>query len=130
MADVARHWIDGAWRESSTGRRATSVNPGTGEVLGEFADAGPDDATPAIAAARRVFDRGDWRHRPRQRAAVLLELADRLDAARADLAPRLAAENGKLIADCGHEIAGAASELRYYAGLARNMQHIKNLPVT
>src|SRR5690606_19627203 len=36
-------------------------------------------------------------------------------------AKSLAAENGKLIGDCMHEIAGAASELRYYAGLARNI---------
>ena len=121
MAKPARHWIDGEWLESSNGARAASTNPGTGEVLGEFADAGPADAEPAIAAARRVFDRGDWRRRPRLRAAVLLELADRLDAARPELAQRLAAENGKLIGDCTHEIAGAASELRYYAGLARNI---------
>src|SRR5690606_25419520 len=121
MAKPARHWIDGEWLESSNGARAASLNPGTGEMLGEFADAGPADAEPAIAAARRVFDRGDWRRRPRLRAAVLLELADRLDAARPELAKSLAAENGKLIGDCMHEIAGAASELRYYAGLARNI---------
>ncbi|MBN1237599.1 MAG: aldehyde dehydrogenase family protein [Gammaproteobacteria bacterium] len=121
MAEFARHWIDGAWCESSNGARAVSFDPGTGEALGEFADAGPADAEPAIAAARRVFDRSDWRHGPRARSAVLLELADRLDAARPEVARRLAAENGKLIADCGHEIAGAASELRYYAGLARNI---------
>jgi betaine-aldehyde dehydrogenase len=121
MAETARHWIDGAWRTSASGARAPSVDPGTGLVLGEFADAGPADAEPAIAAARRVFDRSDWSRRPRVRAHVLLELADRLDAIAPALAKRLSQENGKLIGDCLHEVAGAASELRYYAGLARNI---------
>lgn len=121
MDDLARHWIDGAWRASADGARAASLDPGTGEVLGEFADAGVADGELAIAAARRLFDRSPWSRQPRVRAQVLLDFAARLDAIRPELAARLAAENGKLIGDCAHEIAGAVSELRYYAGLARNI---------
>ncbi len=121
MTQTAKHWIDGEWIESASGARAVSTNPGTGEALGEFADAGPAEAEVAIGAARRVFDAGTWARAPRVRAGVLLELADRLEAARPELAARLAAENGKLVGDCRHEIAGAVSECRYYAGLARNI---------
>ena len=121
MAQAARHWIGGEWIDSAGGARAVSTNPGTGEPLGEFADAGTAEGGAAIDAARVAFDTGRWARSPRVRAAVLLELADRLEAARPDLAARLAAENGKLLGDCVHEIGGAVSECRYYAGLARNI---------
>ncbi|HEU4616778.1 MAG TPA: aldehyde dehydrogenase family protein [Gammaproteobacteria bacterium] len=119
MSATAELWIDGEWRLSDA--RSPSVNPSTGETLGEFATATAADADAAIAAARRAFDRGDWPHRPRVRAEVLLELAGRLEAIAPALATDLARENGKLIADCRHEVAGAISECRYYAGLARNI---------
>lgn len=121
MTAFARHWIDGEWIESASGERAVSTNPGTGEVLGEFADAGVPEADRAIEAAHAVFEARRWARSPRVRAAVLLELADRLEAAAPELAAQLAAENGKLLGDCRHEIAGAVSECRYYAGLARNI---------
>ena len=121
MTHLAMSWIDGRWTPAGSGARAPSLNPGTGEVLGEFADAGLVEAEAAIAAARRVFGRGPWPHQPRVRAQVLLEAADRLEAAKPQLAWDLSRENGKLIGDCMHEIAGAVSELRYYAGLARNI---------
>jgi acyl-CoA reductase-like NAD-dependent aldehyde dehydrogenase len=121
MTATARLWIDGEWRLAADGARAASLNPSTGQPLGEFAAAAAGDADAAIAAARRAFDRGPWPHRPRVRAGVLLELASRIEAVRDELATALARENGKLIDDCRHEVAGAISECRYYAGLARNI---------
>lgn len=121
VTETAKHWIDGEWRASRGGATAPSTNPGTGEILGEFADAGVEEAAAAIGAARRVFDAGGWLRQPRLRAQVLLSLADRLEAIRPQLAWDLARENGKPIRDAMHEVAGAISELRYYAGLARNV---------
>lgn len=121
MKETAKHWIDGEWRPSASGVTAASVNPGTGEVLGEFADAGVEESAAAVAAARRVFDASPWPHQPRVRAEVLLAFADRLDSIKPELAWELARENGKPIRDAMHEVSGAISELRYYAGLARNL---------
>jgi acyl-CoA reductase-like NAD-dependent aldehyde dehydrogenase len=121
MPTLAQHWIDGAWLPSESGERAASIDPATGETLGEFAAAGVTEADAAIAAARRVFDRESWPHEPRRRAQVLLQFADCLEARKEQLALALARENGKLIGDCRHEVAGAISEARYYAGLARNI---------
>src|SRR5690606_26995242 len=119
--ELAKLWIDGEWRAADGGARAPTVDPGTGEVLGELADASVVDAEAAVAAARRVFDAGEWARRPRLRAAVLLDFATRLESGQEALAVALARENGKLLADCRHEVAGAISELRYYAGLARTI---------
>ena len=121
MIKNACHWIDGNWVPSASGAVAESVNPSTGEVLGRFADAGAEDGQAAIAAARHAFEHSAWAHQPRVRAAVLLAFADRLERAKGEVALALARENGKLIGDAGHEVGAAVSELRYYAGLARNI---------
>ena len=121
MSVDARHWIRGEWVESADGARAESVNPSTGEVLGAFADAGAGDADAAITAARWTFEHTAWAHQPRVRAQALLEFADRLERNKADIARALARENGKLIGEAAHEVAAGISELRYYAGLARNI---------
>ncbi|WP_208026046.1 aldehyde dehydrogenase family protein [Amycolatopsis acidicola] len=43
-----------------TGRTFASVNPATGEVVGEAPDATPVEAEAAITAARRAFDGSGW----------------------------------------------------------------------
>ena len=121
MIKNACHWINGNWVPSASGAVAESVNPSTGEVLGRFADAKAEDGQAAIAAARQAFEHSAWAHQPRVRAAVLLAFADRLERAKGEVALALARENGKLIGDAGHEVGAAVSELRYYAGLARNI---------
>jgi len=118
---LAQHWIDGQWVASETGAQAESINPATGDVLGAFAAGGTAEAQAAIQSARRVFDRTDWAQRPRLRAAILLEMANRLESNKEELAQQLTAENGKLLADAQHELFAAASEARYYAGLTRNI---------
>ena len=121
MANSARHWIDGSWMTSSDNACAESFNPATGECLGTFACAGAIEATAAIAAARHAFEHSDWQHQPRRRAAVLHDLANRLEAAAPDIIRRLTQEGGKLLRESEYEVIAAVSEYRYYAGLARNI---------
>lgn len=121
MSEVAQHWIAGRWVDSVGGGEADSFNPSTGAKLGRFADAELADGEAAINAASQALEDSNWSHQPRLRAQVLLEFADRLEANKARIAQALAAENGKLVADSGHEVSAAISELRYYAGLARNI---------
>lgn len=116
---TASHWIGGEW--VTTNALFDSTNPANGELLGRAADGGADEARAAIAAAREVFDEGSWAASPRLRAAVLLNFAQRLEADIDPLADLLTLENGKLRRECAGEVEGAASELRYYAGMARIM---------
>nr|WP_311526719.1 aldehyde dehydrogenase family protein [uncultured Ralstonia sp.] len=114
----ARHWIAGEW----TGMpNIDSIDPATGEAVGQFADGGAAEADAAIAAARHVFDRTTWAQDARLRQDVLLGWASALEAERDTLATLLTRENGKAIAQSRGEIAGAISEVRYYAGLARHI---------
>lgn len=111
----ARHLIDGHWQPSADGRTAASADPATGEAIGTLADGGRAEAQAAIAAARRAFDTTPWAQSPRVRQNVLLQWADRLER-RADLAALLTRENGKVLREARGEMAGAISEIRYYAG--------------
>ncbi len=122
MTQVARHWIGGEWVFSTTGNTGTQINPSTGEVISEFADGEFVQAEAAIAAARRVFDTTlPWKRQPRLRSAILLQMADRIEAATADLAASISQQNGKLMSEAKYEVAAGVSELRYYAGMARTI---------
>ncbi|MEY3136897.1 MAG: hypothetical protein RL580_629 [Pseudomonadota bacterium] len=118
---AAKIFIEGTWRDALDGRQASSTDPATGLVIGRFADGGHAETELAIAAARHAFFKTTWSRDPRRRAAALLAMADRLDAAREELARLLTAENGKLLSDSLMEITNAASMCRYNAGLARNL---------
>ena len=56
----ARLYINGEMRDASNGKTFDNINPWTGEVVGQVADATADDVNAAIVAARRAFDETDW----------------------------------------------------------------------
>ncbi len=117
---LAQNYIDGEWVAGPEAARI-SLNPGTGELLGEYHPGTEALTHHAITAARAAFDQGTWAASPRLRAQVLLELADRLEARKTEFIDRIVAENGKLKGEATGEMMGAISETRYYAGLARNI---------
>ncbi|VFR44594.1 Aldehyde dehydrogenase A [plant metagenome] len=121
MSIEALNLIGGTWQPARSGKTATSTDPSDGSVLGRFPDSGDADAQAAIAAAREAFERPDWAQNPRLRQQVLLRWADRLEARAEALAELLTRENGKVLAQSRGEMAGAISEIRYYAGLARHI---------
>jgi aldehyde dehydrogenase (NAD+) len=53
-------YIDGELRPAKGGKTYDNIGPWTGEVIGQAADASPEDVDAAIAAARRAFDTTDW----------------------------------------------------------------------
>jgi betaine-aldehyde dehydrogenase len=119
MMDLtARHWIDGDEAGDPT---VESTDPATGDEIGRFADGDEAVAKAAVAAARHAFDRSDWAAAPRVRQKILLHWAAALESRKDDLVVLLTRENGKAIAQSRGEIAGAISEILYYAGLARHI---------
>lgn len=111
--------IAGEWRSAQAGALGISLNPADGAEIGRFADGDAADAHAAIAAARRAFERPEWSQAPRLRQLVMLRWAEALERKADGLARLLTLENGKVLAQSRGEIAGAISEIRYYAGLAR-----------
>jgi aldehyde dehydrogenase (NAD+) len=82
VPDTALLYIGGDFKEASEGKRFDVIDPSDESVVGTAADAGPDDVTDAVAAARRAFDETSWSrdHELRQRCLGQLQQALRKDA--------------------------------------------------
>ncbi|HMA33635.1 MAG TPA: aldehyde dehydrogenase family protein [Chloroflexia bacterium] len=108
---LAGERVDGA-----TGARRLIMNPATGAPLAQVAQAMPADVDRAALAAQAAFT-GAWgRMRPRDRAAILFELA-RLIREHADELALLESRNvGKPLAGARGEILSGATCFEYYAG--------------
>ncbi|GAA0380807.1 aldehyde dehydrogenase [Acrocarpospora corrugata] len=95
-------------------------NPGTGEHLGEVPDL---DAREVAEAVERAQDgqRAMAALPAHRRAALLLKIADLIEAELDDLAGLLAAENGKPIPQTRGEVEAAIRIFRGYAGEATRL---------
>lgn len=118
---TALNYIGGHWLPADATRTGKCLNPATGEVAAHFVNATVQEAEQAIAAARNGFDHTDWPQQPRLRSDVLRFFADRLEANKDNIANSLVTLNGKLQREAEGEVLASVSELRYYAGLARNL---------
>ena len=120
---VNRHWIGGLWTDSASGEVFERVSPSHGVVVSRSARGGEAEAEAAVAAARAAFDDGRWsRLSGKARAAVLLRVADLIEADVERFALIETLESGKPIAQARGEVAGAADLWRYAAALARTVQ--------
>ncbi len=110
--------IDGRRVPARSGARVPVLEPATGAVLAEVAQAGAEDAAAAVEAARRSFEEGEWRKASSaSRARVLFRLAE-LIRARAEALATLETRNvGKPIGDSRGEVQMGADCFQYYAGL-------------
>jgi succinate-semialdehyde dehydrogenase/glutarate-semialdehyde dehydrogenase len=105
--------IGGQW---SAGRAGTLpvINPATEEPVTEVADASPEDALDAVAAAAAALP--GWAARPPRERAECLRRAYELMIARSEqLARLMVVENGKALRDARGEIIYAAEFFRWYA---------------
>ena len=113
-------FIDGVFTESAGGGRIATVNPASGATLADVAACDAADVGVAVAAARRVFEAGDWsRLSPAERKDVLLRFASLIDANTEELALLDALDAGKPISDCREiDIPETAKTFRWYAEAA------------
>jgi len=120
---LAKHYIEGEWLAAIDIKAATqnNINPATGEMVTQFCDGGRAEAEAAVQAAKRAFNATAWRRNARLRAELLLSFADRLEEQRDEIADWLVTLNGKLRREALGEIMAGVSELKYYAGVARNL---------
>ena len=124
--------INNKWVESASGKTFPTVNPSTGDVITQVAEADAADVDKAVAAARAAFDHGPWRKKlsASQRGAMMMKLADLIEKHADELAQLEALDNGK-----PYHVARAADLpltiacYRYYAGWADKNQG-KTIPVS
>ncbi len=118
----ARHLIDGAFVGSADGETFTRHSPANGKLVTRAALGGEAETEAAIAAARSAFADGRWSQLSgKERAAVLLRVADLIDRERTRLALFETMESGKPISQAEAEMEGAADLWRHAAALARTL---------
>jgi aminobutyraldehyde dehydrogenase len=97
------------------------LNPSTGKVLAKVPEASRAQIDAAVRAAEAAFD-GWARTSAKDRAALLLKLADRIEADGAGFAKVESLNCGKpYAAALGDEIPAIADVFRFFAGACRNL---------
>jgi aldehyde dehydrogenase (NAD+) len=130
-AGESRLLIDGRLVAAKSGKRYANVDPATGDMIGEVADAGVNDADAAIAAARRAFDETDWATNRVLRRRCLIQLRDALRANAPQLRAQVVAETGApmAITENGPQGDGPIAILDYVIELMDHYEWDRELPV-
>jgi betaine-aldehyde dehydrogenase len=118
MDSTGMHFINGAWTCGAGTAVREVVNPATGKVIAKVAEGTVADVDAAVSAARNAFEEGPWRTTPAlARAALLLKLADAVQADATAFA-KIDTENcGKPLRESEADVTDTANCFRYYAGL-------------
>ncbi|MDN5939506.1 MAG: aldehyde dehydrogenase family protein, partial [Salinisphaera sp.] len=117
-------YIGGKWVEPATDKRFNLVNASTEESLGSVPEGVEADMDRAVAAAREAFDDSSWAQTSgAERAAIMNRFADELEKRAPEIAATISSQNGMPISLSQQFEAGfPILMLRYYAGLAENME--------
>ena len=121
-------YIGGHWVAAASGRTMDVIDPSSEQVIAQVPAAGAADVDRAVKAARAAFQ-GGWKDATAQeRGRVLLRLAERIRARKAELAEIETRNNGKPIVESEYDIDDTATCFEYYGGLATKI-HGEVLPV-
>jgi acyl-CoA reductase-like NAD-dependent aldehyde dehydrogenase len=106
-------FIDNEFVDAATGYPI--VNPATEQVIGTAPDGTGDDAEAAVRAARNAFE--PWSNTPRrERARLLADLADTIEARRDEFVPLIQAETGATIkVSRGLQVSQVINRFRRYS---------------
>jgi acyl-CoA reductase-like NAD-dependent aldehyde dehydrogenase len=110
--------VGGSWREASGGATYRNVNPATGDVIAEVAEATRSDVDAAVGAARKAFD-GKWpTMAASRRAKIIAKMAQLIGERAQELALLEVRDNGKTIGTAKGELGAIVDCFEFYAGAA------------
>ena len=113
-------FVNGEWRQATSGKTFEVRNPATGELIARCADAGREETKQAIEAAHAAFP--TWSQTPAvQRAQLLSKAAQLMNERNDELARLLTLENGKPLEESKVETTVAAAFLQWNAEEARRI---------
>src|SRR6185437_7419229 len=112
------NYIDGSWIPSSSGKSFSSINPATGDVIGEVTQSTPADVDAACNAAAGAY--GSWRLTPApRRGEILFRAGEIMVRRKEDLARLMTMEMGKVIKEARGDVQEAIDMCFYMAGEGR-----------
>lgn len=122
-------FVNGSWRESSSGSTFTTYDPATNEPLAEVAQSEPEDVDLAVEAARGALEHKEWRELdPAKRGRILFRIASLIRERSDDLARLESLDNGKPLREAKGDVGYTARTWEYFAGLADKIEG-KTVPV-
>src|SRR6266481_5302752 len=88
------NFIDGEFREPTSGKYLDNIEPATGKAYSRVADSGKEDVDLAVAAAEKAFV--DWSKKSAtERSKILLRIADLIERDLEKLARAESIDTGK-----------------------------------
>jgi len=115
----AQLFINGELTDAASGKTLEIINPATGGVIGQLADAGKNDVDRAVMAAQRAFEEGKWSGASiQERARVLNRFADLFEADLEGFFKLETLNNGRPIVETRAQISRLPQFYRYFAALA------------
>jgi len=115
-------FIGGEWVDPATGETSQDIGPATGETIAEVASGTREDVDHAVRAARRAYEEVWFDTPPKERSALMLKLADAMEADADELARLEAIDVGKPISVSSADIPFIVDNLRFFAGAARVLE--------
>ena len=116
-----KNYVGGEWYEAVEGGTMEVLNPATGETIAEVPRCTAADVDRAVEAAKKALP--EWLETtPRERAEMLLKLADVLEEHRDEIARLESLNVGKPLPAARDEIPEMADNLRFFAGAARILE--------
>lgn len=116
-------FIDGAWRDSSSGEWFETFDPYTGEPWALIPDCDRRDTADAVDAAARAFQSGPWRDlSARDRADLLFALADAFARNAERMADVEVRDNGKLMTEMLGQMRYIPQWFKFYGGLTDKIE--------
>ncbi len=112
-------FIGGEWTDSSTAETEPDINPATGGSVATVQVGTREDADRAVAAALRAYEEVWFDTPPKERSAMMLKLADAMDADADTLAALESEDVGKPISVAAADIPFITDNIRFFAGAAR-----------
>ncbi|PYQ39229.1 MAG: aldehyde dehydrogenase, partial [Acidobacteria bacterium] len=113
------NYIGGEWVPAASGKTLENRNPAdTSDLIGTFAQSGPEDAEKAVAAAREAFPR--WRALPApKRGEILYRAAEILVRSKEEFSRDMTREMGKVLPETRGDVQEAIDMTYYMAGEGR-----------
>lgn len=112
-------YINGEFKEGSTGKFFKAVNPADGSEIAEIAEATVDDAKDAIDAARNAFDSGVWSGKTgEERSAIIKQIVDKINENKDKLTELEIKDSGSTFKKASEDIYLSARNLNSFAKLA------------
>jgi betaine-aldehyde dehydrogenase len=116
---VPELFIQGRWENAQQGGRRQIRCPADGSLVAEVDEAGPQDTSRALDAARQAFDHGEWPATPAlERGRILGVVADRLEADKGAIARAESLDTGKRYVESQVDVDDVVAVFRHYSRIA------------